>query len=336
MSSNSEAKQAFSWALQLSAQKDFQSLAHTFLEILMKVPGVKEAVAYEMHKRDKKRLGDAGTVQEQLVVRFPLDFTKESNERHNKLLEEIDLSADLQTSCPDEFGFFSWAVLSIRGSNGPDRALLVEGRFAQNSVSLLTHLREFYRNLVILHDSKERDVLTRLPNRQSLETRLLTVWEHYCLYPVVDRTQEKSSWIAILDIDHFKRINDNFGHLYGDEVLLIFSQIMNKTFRHNDFLFRYGGEEFIVILNLATQAGAEIAFNRFRNAISDYNFPKVGKVTVSIGTTHISSQFMQTTLLDHADKALYHAKETGRNKVVVFEDMNVQDLENSESAIEFF
>jgi diguanylate cyclase (GGDEF)-like protein len=336
MSSNPEAEQVLSWGLQLSAQKDYQSLAHKFLEILLKVPGIKQAIAYEMHKLEKKRVGDAGTVQEHLVVRFPLDFTKESSERHNKLLDNVDLTTDLQTSYPDEFGLFSWAVLSIRGSNGPDRALLVEGHFAQNIVNRLTVLREFYRNLVILHDAKERDVLTRLPNRQSLESRLLNVWEHYCLYPVVDKTQEKSSWIAILDIDHFKRINDSFGHLYGDEVLLIFSQIMNKTFRHNDFLFRYGGEEFIVILNLATQVGAEIAFNRFRNAIADYNFPKVGKVTVSIGTTHISSKFMQTTLLDHADKALYHAKETGRNKVVVFEDMNVLASENNESAIEFF
>lgn len=197
-------------------------------------------------------------------------------------------------------------------------------------------MREFYRNLVILHDSKERDLLTRLPNRQSLHARLLSVWEHYCQNPVADNAQEKCSWVAILDIDHFKRINDNFGHLYGDEVLLMFSQIMNKTFRHNDFLFRYGGEEFVVILNLATRSGAEIAFNRFRRAIAEHNFPKIGNVTVSAGITHINGMFMQTTLLDHADKALYHAKETGRNKVVLYEDLSDVVQENNESTIEFF
>jgi len=54
--------------------------------------------------------------------------------------------------------------------------------------------------------------------------------------------QDKGSWIAMLDIDHFKVVNDSFGHLYGDEVLLYFSQIMEKSFRYNDFLFRFGGE----------------------------------------------------------------------------------------------
>jgi diguanylate cyclase (GGDEF)-like protein len=336
MSANPEAQQVFSWTLQLSAQKDYQALTHHFLEMLLKMAGIQQAVAYEMHSLNNKRVGDASTAQEQLVIRFPLDFTKEACHRHNTLLDKLDTTTDQHTGLADENGYYAWTILSVRGSHGPDRALLIEGHFSKIIVDLLSSLREFYRNLVILHDAKERDVLTRLPNRQSLESRLLSVWEHYSQNPVVDKLQEKSSWIAILDIDHFKRINDNFGHLYGDEVLLIFSQIMSKTFRHNDFLFRYGGEEFIVILNLATQIGAEIAFNRFRNAIAEYNFPKVGKVTVSIGTTHINSQFMQTTLLDHADKALYHAKETGRNKIVVYEDIKEHTSENEESPIEFF
>lgn len=336
MNANPEVQQVFSWTLQLSAQKDYQALTHHFLDILLKMTGIQQAVAYEMHGLNNKRTGDAGTTQEHLVIRFPLDFTMETCDRHNTLLDKLDTTTDQHTGPADEAGYYAWTILSVRGSHGPDRALLIEGHFSQTIVDVLTSLRAFYRNLVILHDAKERDVLTRLPNRQSLESRLLSVWEHYCQNPVVDKLQQKSSWIAILDIDHFKRINDNFGHLYGDEVLLIFSQIMSKTFRHNDFLFRYGGEEFIVILNLATQAGAEIAFNRFRNAIADYNFPKVGKVTVSIGATHINSQFMQTTLLDHADKALYHAKETGRNKIVVYEDMKELISENEESTIEFF
>lgn len=336
MNSNPEVQKIFSWILQLSAQKDYQSLTYNFLDLLPKITGIQKAVAYEMHNQKNKRAGDAGTVQEHLVIRFPLDFTKEENERHNHLLDNLDITADLNTSKPDEQGLYAWTILSVTGSNGPDRALLIEGHFGKAIIDLLSGLREFYRNLVILHDAKERDVLTRLPNRQSLESRLLSVWEHYSNHPVVDKTQEKSSWIAILDIDHFKRINDNFGHLYGDEVLLIFSQIMNKTFRHNDFLFRFGGEEFVVILNLATRAGVEIAFNRFRTAIAEHNFPAVGKVTVSIGITHINNLFMQTTLLDHADKALYHAKETGRNKVVVYDDIKDSASENDESAIEFF
>jgi diguanylate cyclase (GGDEF)-like protein len=179
-------------------------------------------------------------------------------------------------------------------------------------------------------------VLTKLPNRQSLDARLIQVCEHYTDYKIIDSTQEKSSWIAILDIDHFKRVNDNFGHLYGDEVLLIFSQLMGKCFRYNDFLFRFGGEEFVVILNLATQKDAVAAFNRFREAIANYNFPTVGRVTVSIGLTRVDGISMPTTQLDHADKALYHAKDSGRNRVILYEDMSVLVQDSDDSDIELF
>lgn len=329
-------QQVFSWILPLSAQKDYQGLTHDFLAMLLTTPGIQQAVVYEMHGLKNKRAGDAGSTQEQLVVRFPLDFTRETSERHNTLLDNLDPATDLHTDLIDANGHFAWVILTIRGSHGPDRAILIEGQLCHTMIDLLMNLRAFYRNLVVLHDAKERDVLTRLPNRQSLESRLLSVWEHYSQYPVANPAQEKGSWIAILDIDHFKRINDNFGHLYGDEVLLIFSQIMSKTFRHNDFLFRFGGEEFVVILNLATQSSAESAFNRFRSAIANYQFPSVGQVTVSIGMTHINSQFMHTTLLDDADKALYHAKQTGRNKIVVYNDILSNDTESDSSTIEFF
>jgi diguanylate cyclase (GGDEF)-like protein len=179
-------------------------------------------------------------------------------------------------------------------------------------------------------------VLTKLPNRQSLDARLLQVCEHYSDYQVIDMTQEKSSWIAILDIDHFKRVNDNFGHLYGDEVLLIFSQLMGKCFRYHDFLFRFGGEEFVVILNLAFQESAIAAFNRFREVVGNYNFPTVGRVTVSIGVTHVDGKSMPTTQLDHADKALYHAKDSGRNRVVLYEDMPVLVQDDDSGDIELF
>jgi diguanylate cyclase (GGDEF)-like protein len=103
-------------------------------------------------------------------------------------------------------------------------------------------------------------------------------------------------------------------------------------------LFRFGGEEFVVVLNLANQESALATFNRFREAVADYNFPTVGKVTVSIGATHIENSAMPSILLDRADKALYYAKEHGRNQVVLYEltqELVASEYEN-DSEIELF
>lgn len=335
MSINLTVQQIFSWTIQLSAQQDYQALTHKFLDILAEIPWIDNAAAYEIYNHERKKPGEPGTVHELLIRRFPLDFTRNDEEDHNNLLSGLDHTTDLHLSAPDESGLYAWAIFSIRGGSGPERAIQLEGAFDREMLELLDNLREIYRNLVILHDSKERDVLTKLPNRQSLDARLLQVCEHYSDYQIIDKTEEKSSWIGILDIDHFKRVNDDFGHLYGDEVLLIFSQLMGKCFRYNDFLFRFGGEEFVVILNLASQETAMAAFNRFRETVADYHFPTVGRITVSIGFTHVDGVSMPTTQLDHADKALYYAKDSGRNRVVLYENMPV--VQNNEPGeIELF
>lgn len=336
MSLNQIVRQFFSWTIQLTAQQDYQALTHSYLDILAEIPWIDSAIAYEIYIHERKNLGETSAVRERLIRRFPLDFTRNTEEDNSNLLARFDDTADRNFSAPDKSGLHRWAIFSIKGGSGPDRAIHLEGAFDQERLDLLDNLRAVYRNLVILHDSKERDVLTKLPNRQSLDARLVQVCEHYSGYQIIDITQEKSSWIAILDIDHFKRVNDNFGHLYGDEVLLIFSQLMGKCFRYNDYIFRFGGEEFVVILNLISQEAAISTFNRFREAVANYNFPTVGQVTVSIGVTHVDSISMPTTQLDHADKALYHAKDTGRNRVILYEDMPVLIRDNNSSNIELF
>ena len=336
MSLNLTIQQIFSWTTQLSAQQNYQALTHKFLDILTEISWIDNAVAYEVYNHERKKPGETNTVRELLIRRFPLDFTRNDEKDYGSLLAGLDHTTDLNLSTPNESGFYSWAVFSIRGGSGPERMIHLEGVFDREMLELLSNLREIYRNLVILHDTKERDVLTKLPNRQSLDARLLQVCEHYSDYQVINTIQEKSSWIAILDIDHFKRVNDNFGHLYGDEVLLIFSQLMGKCFRYTDYLFRFGGEEFVVILNLASPEIAVTVFNRFREEVANYKFPTVGQVTVSIGFTQVDGKSMPTTQLDHADKALYHAKDSGRNRVVLYEDMSVIVGNDDSGEIELF
>ncbi len=331
--------QIFSWMFRLSAQKDYQTLTHEFLNILQENPQINEASGYEIYNHKRKISGEV-IIDERLIRRFPLDFTKEDDIADNVRVSDSAHIIGVVTSDMDENGDFSWSVLTVKGGSGPDRSILVEGKLNASTIEILKHLRGIYQNMVILHDIKERDLLTTLPNRQSLDSRLMQVCQHYSNHPIVDKIQDKCSWIAILDIDHFKRVNDNFGHLYGDEVLLIFSQIMGRKFRYNDFLFRYGGEEFVVVLNLSTQEGAMSVFNRFRSAVEEYHFPTVGKVTVSIGVTHIDNSAMPSMLLDRADKALYYAKEHGRNQVVLFEstpELVAEEYEHSDDGeIELF
>lgn len=337
MTINLSVDQVFAWAASLTEQPDYQALTHCFLDILLEIPGVKKAAAYEIYNRSRKKTGEVVAPCEQLVRRFPLDFTRDESNAHNDLINILDNETSVIPKMSDANGRFRQVYLSLKDTKGPDRAIALDGLFDQQTIELFRQLLSIFKNQVILHDSKERDVLTKLPNRQSFDTRLLQVCEHYLKYPVTDTSHQKSSWIALLDIDHFKRVNDDFGHLYGDEVLLIFSQLMEKCFRFNDFLFRFGGEEFVVILNLTDMKGAEHTFNRFRETVAKHHFPTVGNVTVSIGITHIDSMCMPTTLLDRADKALYYAKETGRNKITIYEktDALIQD-EGAKDDIELF
>ncbi|ORU92836.1 MAG: hypothetical protein A6F70_03770 [Cycloclasticus sp. symbiont of Bathymodiolus heckerae] len=146
-------------------------------------------------------------------------------------------------------------------------------------------------------------------------------------------------WLSVLDIDFFKSVNDNFGHVYGDEVLLIFSNIMTKSFRSGDILFRYGGEEFVVVLAPTKCEDATKVFERFRLAVEAYDFPKVGKITVSIGMASLGDKNHPTTILGYADEALYYAKGNGRNQVQNYHtliDANLLKAKTIDTDVELF
>ncbi|MFO1426031.1 MAG: GGDEF domain-containing protein [Steroidobacteraceae bacterium] len=133
--------------------------------------------------------------------------------------------------------------------------------------------------------------------------------------------QQLPRWLGVLDIDHFKKVNDGFGHLIGDEMLLLVAQLLRTTFRHSDHLYRFGGEEFVVLLRAEDRRGARIAFERFRRRMADYRFPQVGQATVSIGFTQLLALDSPAGAFARADHAVYHAKEHGRNQVHCHEDL---------------
>ena len=123
--------------------------------------------------------------------------------------------------------------------------------------------------------------------------------------------------VVMIDIDHFKNVNDTYGHSVGDSVLVRIAEIIRTSIRKTDALGRYGGEEFIVSLPGTEESHASIVAEKLRKKVSEYDFPKVGRVTMSLGVAGMSQQLQSTgDLIKEADKKLYIAKHEGRNRVV--------------------
>jgi len=179
-------------------------------------------------------------------------------------------------------------------------------------------LCDVFKNQIQLLLSGEMDALTGLRNRTSFERVSEKIFSGNSS---TDKDNLKQSCFSILDIDHFKKVNDDFGHLYGDEVLLLFAKLMKKQFRTSDYLFRYGGEEFAVILTDCLPKNAHETLERFRQAASDFRYPQVGQKTVSIGYTILKPENGAPLTIDQADQALYYSKEHGRNKTTSYMDL---------------
>ncbi|MEW6099251.1 MAG: GGDEF domain-containing protein [Pseudomonadota bacterium] len=179
-----------------------------------------------------------------------------------------------------------------------------------------------YRNFHGLLDYSERDTLTGLLNRKTFDEAFLKT-AHAAPGPAgpagqEDRRQEPAAqrhWLGVVDIDHFKSVNDRFGHLIGDEVLLLVARILRSTFRFQDRLYRFGGEEFVVLLRCGSEDDAAQAFERLRHNVERYAFPQVGRVTASIGFTEVKPGDTPTAAFERADRAVYVAKQQGRNQV---------------------
>ena len=195
---------------------------------------------------------------------------------------------------------------------------------------LMVGILSVYRNYQSLLDYSERDSLTKLLNRKTFDdafAKLLSataVPDNAPLPVDQDRRQsggKKRQWLAVLDIDHFKRVNDQFGHLCGDEVLILLANLLRSSFRACDRIFRFGGEEFVVLLRGTALDEARTIFERFRNNVERHHFPQVGQVTVSIGFSGISATDTPVVVVGHADQALYHAKTHGRNRVCYYDEV---------------
>jgi diguanylate cyclase (GGDEF)-like protein len=221
--------------------------------------------------------------------------------------------------------------------------------YTDNTIEVLEGVLIVYRNFQNLLDYSERDSLTGLLNRKTFDdnfSKMLRVSQTARIpgaeQITIERRHEeleKLNWLAVLDIDHFKRVNDQFGHLYGDEVLILIANLLKTSFRPNDRLFRFGGEEFVILLKSSTADDARHIFERFRENVAQHHFPQVGQVTVSVGYAHVTRYEPPVAILGRADQALYYAKSHGRNRCCYYEElMQTGDVhaEQSNDTAEFF
>ena len=191
---------------------------------------------------------------------------------------------------------------------------------------LISSILKIYRNVQGLLDYGERDSLTELLNRKTFDGAFIDATLHEAKSLELSQPDRRLShaggyWLAVLDIDHFKRVNDTFGHLIGDEVLVLLARLMRGSFRYNDQLYRFGGEEFVVLMRCTNANDAHGALERFRKRVEDHDFPQVGTITVSIGYAPLLSDDTPGAGFDRADKAVYYGKAHGRNQVCSYPEL---------------
>jgi two-component system cell cycle response regulator len=182
--------------------------------------------------------------------------------------------------------------------------------------------REIENKNTLLRELALTDALTGLPNRRAVEdwaTRQLSGAARYG-FPF---------WVALADLDHFKAVNDTYGHEAGDTVLKTFSEILKRNSRRSDICGRIGGEEFLLVLTHASEANAEVVIDRVRTELEATSFNFDGKsltVTGSFGMAGFEGTVAPdfNRLVAQADSALYSAKRQGRNRVELAEVEKLQ------------
>jgi len=192
-----------------------------------------------------------------------------------------------------------------------NRAAKLEARFAEST-------RELDAIRDSLSKSEERaktDTLTDLPNRRALE-------EFFRKAQIAAMENGEPLSVLLIDIDHFKKFNDNFGHGVGDQVLRLMASVLRERLREYDLPARYGGEELIAVLPGADLATCAAVAERIRRLISECRITRrstqelLPSITVSIGVGQFQFGESMTDLIERCDRALYLAKRNGRNQVV--------------------
>lgn len=196
-----------------------------------------------------------------------------------------------------------------------EKNLLDELSSLEKKISLLKEETAEYKKRMAQQKHKLLlDSLTQVFNRAAFDERLELEYKRWLRY-------QTPLCLAIIDIDHFKSVNDRFGHLAGDKALKVIARAMSRTLRETDFIARYGGEEFVILLPGVDESSCMTPLEKLKSVVKNIPFrfkdDKV-EITISIGVTLFRSGDSSMDVFERADKALYEAKNGGRNRIIYY------------------
>ena len=331
--------------VEMTGHRDHLRLEVSVLSTLQKLSSIKEVRALELfNDHGAAFLRPRTWVQDGQLVSTDSEAAADPRrvplEQYPELAECVSQHGDSALANPRRGQHILWLPVWMQDKVSTCLEITQSRPFSAHKLDVLKGVFLVYQNYQSLLDYSERDALTGLFNRKTFDEQFARNAANTGVSSQPQNAQSMISeevlaenapvqnWLAVVDIDHFKQVNDRFGHLYGDEVLILIANILRTSFRSHDRIFRFGGEEFVVLLRNTTLAKAHQVFNRFRETVQKYDFPQVGRVTVSLG-------FVSTTrgspveILGQADQALYYAKENGRNQVCHYERLQNQGLLHS-------
>ncbi|GEM_PF-930590 len=295
-------------------------LEQTLLNSIMQVKDIHQANLYQVFNQ-QGRTEKRGVKQQDLFWLQVPDGNKPKGHIKESLEQSLYIRGD---NCSMFYQNVTGCFFFVKGRIGISQILHLQGLSSSSLIAQICRLIEIYGNIKLMLDTLTRDVLTSLPNRQAFNRAL----KHFENIRTFDRKKDRNSqpFLAIIDLDHFKHINDSYGHLMGDEVLIHFAKLLRSSFRYSDFVFRFGGEEFTLILNDIDKDRAHILLERFMEQVRNYAFPAVNRLTVTIGYTGVYELVAAADLIEQADKALYYGKMNGRNAAHLWQDLVKEQL----------
>jgi len=256
------------------------------------------------------------------------------NDEFHRLLAEVSESAARTGSDANRFGarLEQWGREIRADAPLPEihervQDVLRDTRQLQASVSTLKErldasqgeIEKLKQELTRVREEAMIDGLTGLLNRRAFDERI-----EAALQQLPDRSP--GLCLVMIDIDHFKRINDTFGHVFGDRVLRTIGQLLKATVKGQDTVARYGGEEFAVLLPETPLTGARIVAERVRESVAGSRIRRlnseetIGSITISIGVARYRPGDSPASFIERADSALYLSKANGRNRLTLAEE----------------